>query len=138
MDERKRQGDRGEEAVAAYLTAHRCRVVGRQFRCRWGEIDLIARTPEGILCFVEVKTRTKDGGGISGQGGAGLPLPVRRGRGVPRPGGVEGPPDPLYARRILSIVTVREMQGPQRTGSGKKHPPLPCGKCRIRSALRAI
>ncbi len=61
MDERKRQGDRGEEAVAAYLTAHRCRVVGRQFRCRWGEIDLIARTPEGILCFVEVKTRTKDG-----------------------------------------------------------------------------
>lgn len=61
MDERKEQGNRGEDAVASYLTAHGCRVRRRQFRCRWGEIDLIAETGEGILCFVEVKTRTRNG-----------------------------------------------------------------------------
>ena len=32
-------------------------ILERQYRCRWGEIDLIARAPEGILCFVEVKAR---------------------------------------------------------------------------------
>ena len=58
MDERKRLGDRGEAAVAAALERRGWTVLERQYRCRWGEIDLIARTPEGILCFVEVKTRS--------------------------------------------------------------------------------
>ena len=30
----------------------------RPDRCRWGEIDVIARSPSGTLCFVEVKTRS--------------------------------------------------------------------------------
>lgn len=58
MDERKRRGDRGEEAVASALEQRGCVVLARQYRCRWGEIDLIVRTGEGILCFVEVKTRS--------------------------------------------------------------------------------
>lgn len=57
MDERKRRGDRGEAAVAAYLRRRRYRLVASQYRCRFGEIDLIARSPDGILCFIEVKTR---------------------------------------------------------------------------------
>jgi len=57
MDERKLTGDLGEAAAAAYLRKHRCRILASQFRCRFGEIDLISLTPEGILCFVEVKTR---------------------------------------------------------------------------------
>lgn len=57
MDERKRRGNRGEAAVAAYLRRRRYRLVASQYRCRFGEIDLIARSPEGILCFIEVKTR---------------------------------------------------------------------------------
>ena len=58
MDERKRRGDRGEEAVAAALVRRGYRVLERQYRCRWGEIDLIVWAPEGVLCFVEVKSRT--------------------------------------------------------------------------------
>lgn len=57
MDRRKKKGDRGEAAVAAYLRKQGYEIVERQFQCRRGEIDLIARSPEGILCFVEVKTR---------------------------------------------------------------------------------
>ena len=58
MSERKRRGDRGEDAVAAMLEKRGCAIEARQYRCRWGEIDLIARTAEGVLCFVEVKTRS--------------------------------------------------------------------------------
>ena len=57
MDERKMRGDQGEEAVAAALEKLGYAILERQFRCRWGEIDLIAQSPEGVLCFVEVKTR---------------------------------------------------------------------------------
>lgn len=58
MDERKRRGNRGEAAVAAYLRKKRYRLLASQYRCRFGEIDLIARSPEGIVCFIEVKTRS--------------------------------------------------------------------------------
>jgi putative endonuclease len=36
------------------------RILGRRVRTRLGEIDLIARSPSGILCFVEVKAREVD------------------------------------------------------------------------------
>ena len=58
MDERKRLGNQGEEAVARWLRGKGYRLLASQYRCRFGEIDLIARSREGILCFVEVKTRT--------------------------------------------------------------------------------
>ncbi len=61
MTERKETGDRGEEAVAVWLERRGCTVLERQWRCRWGELDLVARTPEGVLCFVEVKTRAVRG-----------------------------------------------------------------------------
>ena len=58
MGERRDLGDRGEAAVAAYLRERGCRVLDSQFRCRYGEIDLIAQEPGGTICFVEVKTRS--------------------------------------------------------------------------------
>ena len=58
MDERKKRGDRGEAAVADALERKGYAVLERQYRGRWGEIDLIVRTAEGVLCFVEVKTRS--------------------------------------------------------------------------------
>lgn len=57
MDEKKRKGNRGEALVASYLRRNGYTILEQQFRCRRGEIDLIARSPEGIVCFVEVKTR---------------------------------------------------------------------------------
>jgi len=57
MDERKKRGDGGEAAVARALEERGYQVLERQYRCRWGEIYLIARSPEGVLCFVEVKAR---------------------------------------------------------------------------------
>ncbi len=51
------RGDRGESYVALYLEARGCAVLERQYRCRYGEIDLVAKTAEGVICFVEVKLR---------------------------------------------------------------------------------
>ena len=58
MDERKRLGNQGEEAVARWLRREGYQLLASQYRCRFGEIDLIVRSREGILCFVEVKTRS--------------------------------------------------------------------------------
>ena len=53
----KQDGDWGEALVAEYLEARGCRIVEKEWRCRFGEIDLIAEQ-EGTLLFVEVKLRT--------------------------------------------------------------------------------
>lgn len=47
----------GEEEAARYLEARGLRVVCRQYRQKWGEIDLICLDGETWV-FVEVKTRT--------------------------------------------------------------------------------
>ncbi|HEY6838275.1 MAG TPA: YraN family protein [Geobacteraceae bacterium] len=49
-------GARGEEIVTAYLKGQKFVVVERNFRCKAGEIDIIAREGK-CLVFVEVKTR---------------------------------------------------------------------------------
>jgi putative endonuclease len=47
----------GEDIAAEYLAARGWRIVARNVRCgRHGEIDIIAER-EGVIAFVEVKTR---------------------------------------------------------------------------------
>lgn len=46
-----------ENMAADYLTEQGYQIIERNFCCRTGEIDLIAREGE-CLCFVEVKYRT--------------------------------------------------------------------------------
>ena len=53
----KQDGDWGEALAAEYLEARGCRIVEKEWRCRFGEIDLIAEK-DGMLLFVEVKLRT--------------------------------------------------------------------------------
>ncbi len=52
-------GRTGEDIAAKYLTKHGYKIIARNFRCRSGEIDIIARDGEYIV-FVEVKARTSD------------------------------------------------------------------------------
>ncbi|MHB8769489.1 MAG: YraN family protein [Syntrophales bacterium] len=51
-----RTGKRGEELAAAYLVEAGFRIVERNYRCRFGEIDIVAEEGE-TLVFVEVKSR---------------------------------------------------------------------------------
>ncbi|MBZ5552169.1 MAG: YraN family protein [Acidobacteriia bacterium] len=50
-------GRRGERAAFIFLQHQGYMIVARNFRTNHGEIDLVA-WDRGILCFVEVKTRT--------------------------------------------------------------------------------
>lgn len=58
MAEQKRAGDRGEAEAARYLREKGYTLLASQWRCRFGELDLVARSRQGILCFVEVKLRS--------------------------------------------------------------------------------
>ena len=60
MSEQNRTGDFGESVVVEYLMKRGYTILARKFRCRAGELDIVARSPEDILCFVEVKTRRCD------------------------------------------------------------------------------
>ena len=51
------EGTWGESLVADYLRRRGCRLEAHSYRCRFGEIDLIAWDVD-TLGFVEVKTRT--------------------------------------------------------------------------------
>ena len=62
---KKARGDLGENITAQYLTERGFEILARQWRCRYGELDLIARDPSGVVCFVEVKLRKR--GGIAGR-----------------------------------------------------------------------
>ena len=57
MSEARRSGQAGEDLACAHLEQRGMRVVERNFRCRGGEIDVIARDRDTVV-FVEVKERT--------------------------------------------------------------------------------
>lgn len=55
-ESKKKLGDRGEDAAAAYLERSGMTIVERNWRCKAGEVDIIAIDGEElVLC--EVKTR---------------------------------------------------------------------------------
>ncbi|MBQ4650153.1 MAG: YraN family protein [Firmicutes bacterium] len=57
--EKKRVGRLGEELAAALLEERGYRIVMRNFSCKFGEVDIIARKG-GLIAFVEVKTRLSE------------------------------------------------------------------------------
>ncbi|MBW8710741.1 MAG: YraN family protein [Mycobacterium sp.] len=60
-------GALGEQLAVDHLTSLGLRVLTRNWRCRYGELDVIAADDAGrTVVFVEVKTRTSDQfGGVS-------------------------------------------------------------------------
>lgn len=62
-DERRATGGGGEALVAAYLQRRGWTIIARNWRCREGEIDIVARDPLGVVVVCEVKCRRGDGFG---------------------------------------------------------------------------
>lgn len=60
MDRRREVGQFGEQLAAAHLESKGYRILERNWRCRTGEIDLIA-DDQGTLVFIEVRTRRATG-----------------------------------------------------------------------------
>lgn len=51
-------GNAGEAEAARYLRKRGYVLLASQWRCRYGELDLVARDKRGVICFVEVKLRS--------------------------------------------------------------------------------
>jgi putative endonuclease len=51
-------GDLGEDLAVSFLEGKRYRILERNYRCKGGEVDIVARDPrDKSLVFVEVKAR---------------------------------------------------------------------------------
>jgi putative endonuclease len=60
-DQRRDRGALGERIATAHLERRGYAIVDRNYRTRWGELDLVA-CDERALVFVEVKTRRAGSG----------------------------------------------------------------------------
>ncbi len=65
LRDRVRSGAEGEDLACAHLRAQGYLIIERNYRCRSGEVDIVARHGEATV-FVEVKERHGDshGGGV--------------------------------------------------------------------------
>ncbi len=57
MTTKQREGCFGENESTEYLIRHGYKIIERNFSCKQGEIDIIAKDKE-YLVFIEVKTRS--------------------------------------------------------------------------------
>jgi putative endonuclease len=58
-DARQLHGQRAEELAAEFLRQQGLEIVARNFRCRMGELDIVARDG-AVLVVAEVRTRAGD------------------------------------------------------------------------------
>jgi len=64
MSTTRSAGNRGEAEVARYLRKKGYILLASQWRCRFGELDLVAKSRRGVVCFVEVKLRSSGAIGL--------------------------------------------------------------------------
>ena len=57
--EKRRLGFWGETRACRFLKKRGFKIVERNFRCPFGEVDIVAEKG-GVTAFIEVKTRTSD------------------------------------------------------------------------------
>ena len=60
---RSRLGSLGERLARQHLLKLGCRILHTNYRCQWGEVDVVAQLQDTIL-FVEVKTRRSKSFGV--------------------------------------------------------------------------
>jgi len=65
--DRQQLGRAAEEAAVRFLEARQLTVLARNYRCRSGEIDIVAQTAQGIVVIAEVRLRASAhyGGGAA-------------------------------------------------------------------------
>ncbi|OGM89046.1 hypothetical protein A3J77_02055 [Candidatus Wolfebacteria bacterium RBG_13_41_7] len=56
MNTKSQTGQLGEDIACEYLVDKKYKIIERNYRQKWGELDIIAKAPDKILVFVEVKT----------------------------------------------------------------------------------
>ena len=56
MTQKSKIGQIGENIACEYLRDRGYKIIARNFRKPWGEIDIIAKAPDKTLVFIEVKT----------------------------------------------------------------------------------
>ncbi|MCL2616410.1 MAG: YraN family protein [Defluviitaleaceae bacterium] len=64
IDSKRNLGNIGEDIAASYLARQGYNLLQRNYRCGFGEIDVICHAPDGYLVFVEVKARKNDRFGV--------------------------------------------------------------------------
>lgn len=95
--------------AAELLLALGMRILQRNWRCRYGELDVIAADDDGTVVFVEVKTRTGDGFGGLAQ--AVTPRKLRR---IRRLAGIWlAGQDTCWPRLRIDVVGVRLGRRPE-------------------------
>ena len=52
-------GQIGEDLACQYLLNNEYEIIDRNYREKWGEVDVICKNRDGVLVFVEVKTLRK-------------------------------------------------------------------------------
>lgn len=56
MTKKSELGQLGEDIACEYLKDKGFKIIERNFRRPWGELDIIAKAPDRTLVFIEVKT----------------------------------------------------------------------------------
>ncbi len=64
MNQKSQLGREGEDFACEYLVDKGFKIIDRNFRKPWGELDIVAISPDKTLVFAEVKTMSgfNDGG----------------------------------------------------------------------------
>jgi putative endonuclease len=65
--DRQQLGRDAEQAATRFLEAQQLEIILRNYRCRMGELDLVALGPDGTLVIAEVRLRSRQnyGGGAA-------------------------------------------------------------------------
>ncbi len=56
----RQKGKKGEDLACKYLKKDKYKILEKNFRCKQGEIDMIAEDRAGVLCFIEIKARSRE------------------------------------------------------------------------------
>jgi putative endonuclease len=94
--DRQQLGRDAEQAAARFLEERRLTILARNYRCRAGELDIIAETPEGVVVIAEVRLRTD-----ARFGGAAASVDWRKQRRIQRAARHLLTRQPALARRAL-------------------------------------